>query len=321
MQWARLKAFLLETGAVRVEGEPVKDYLGRSTAGPGAGGPGSLFFSRGEGRVRLAIGRESPITLLHQGEGQVALQLGEEVVKGHLEKVALHCPRQAYVTISERCIFGCRYCMVPHQQGRVKTVEELEDRIRAVASTIDAIAITSGVADSVEKEEARTISLVRRVRPLGIPIGVSIYPQEETPERLHSEGVDEVKFNLETATDSLFKRMCPGLDRDLMWQVLDRSVELFGENRVFSNVIMGLGETDAELEECIRNLTDRGVIPVHRPLQPAADVADYSRPTAGRLLFFYEKEGRILTKAGLDPRKARTMCVACTGCDLVPGRN
>jgi biotin synthase-related radical SAM superfamily protein len=90
---------------------------------------------------------------------------------------------------------------------------------------------------------------------------------------------------------------------------------------VFSNVIMGLGETDAELEECIRNLTDRGVIPVLRPLQPAADVADYSRPTAGRLLFFYEKEGRILTKAGLDPRKARTMCVACTGCDLVPGRN
>ena len=64
-----------------------------------------------------------------------------------------------------------------------------------------------------------------------------------------------MKFNLEAATPGLFAKMCPGLDYDRLWQVLDRSVQVFGKNRVFSNVIVGLGETDAELETCIKKLT------------------------------------------------------------------
>ncbi len=155
---------------------------------------------------------------------------------------------------------------------------------------------------------------------MGIPIGVSIYPAQETPNRLYEAGVNEVKFNLETATDSLFREMCPGLDRNLIQEVLDRSVELFGKNHVFSNVIIGLGESDAQLEACMVDLARRGVIPVLRPLQPAAGVAGYPRPSADRLLHLYRSEEEILDRFGLDPRRARTMCVSCTGCDLAPGR-
>ncbi|MDD1678436.1 MAG: radical SAM protein [Methanomicrobiales archaeon] len=321
MEWVKLKAHLLENGSARVEGAPIDAYLGQSTAGPGAGGSGSAFFTRGEGRVRLSIQEDSPIVLLHRGEGVVTLAVDGETVEGTLEKVGLHCPRQAYVTINERCIHRCKYCMVPFQQGRMKTVEELEAHIRAIQNRIDAIAITSGVAANEGEEEKVTLSLVRRIRHLGIPIGVSIYPREETPGLLHVEGVEEVKFNLETATDHLFTRMCPGLDRDLIWRILDRSVTLFGENHVFSNVIIGLGETDSEMETCIEDLADRGVIPVLRPLQPAAAVAHYPRVSAGRLLSLCEREEAILKTAGLEPLEARTMCLACTGCDLTPGRD
>jgi len=321
MEWVNLKARLLEKGSARVEGASVAAYLGQSTAGPGAGGSGSVFFTRGERRVRLPIREESPVVLLHRGGGVVTLVIDGENVEGTLEKVGLHCPRQAYVTISEQCIHRCRYCMVPFQQGRMKTVGELEARIRTVQNRIDAIAITSGVAANEGEEEKVTLSLVRRIRNLGIPIGVSIYPREETPGLLHAEGVKEVKFNVETATDRLFTQMCPGLDRDPMWRILDRSVALFGENHVFSNVIIGLGETDSEMVTSIENLADRGVIPVLRPLQPAAAVAHYPRVSARRLLSLYGQEEDILKKAGLDPRKARTMCLACTGCDLTPGRD
>ncbi|MDD1675915.1 MAG: radical SAM protein, partial [Methanomicrobiales archaeon] len=75
------------------------------------------------------------------------------------------------------------------------------------------------------------------------------------------------------------------------------------------------------MEGCIEELAERGVIPILRPLQPAADVADYKRPSAKRLTYLCEREERILRRAGLDPRLARTMCLACTGCDLVPGRD
>ena len=155
----------------------------------------------------------------------------------------------------------------------------------------------------------------------GKPVGVSIYPARETPERLHELGVAEVKWNTEAATPELFARMCPGLDDGDIRDALDRSVEIFGEGAVYSNVIFGLGETDAELERCTNDLASSGVIPVLRPLNPSAELASVPRPTAERILRVCEMHGRALRNHGLDTRKARTMCTACTGCDLVPGRD
>lgn len=322
MEWVKLKAILVERGSVRVMGEPVgRKYIGYSTAGPSAGGSGSIFLKIGERRVRLSLSTTSPMSIIHEGEGRVTLSIDEKVVRGELEEVALHCPRQAYVTLSERCIYKCRYCAVPLQTGRVKTVDDLEDRILSVKDRIDAIAITSGVADTAEAEEKRTIALVRRVRPLDLPVGVSIYPTTKTAGKLYELGVSDVKFNVETATPALFDAMCPGLDRDHMQEVLDRSVELFGKNHVFSNVIVGLGETDEDLETCITDLCNRGIIPVLRPLNPVASLADWQRPAAARLLKLCRYEDLALKRAGLSTRMATTMCVACTGCDLVPGRD
>jgi len=322
MEWLKLKALLIERGSVRVTGEPVaKRYIGYATAGPGTGGQGSIFLKIGQRRVRLSLSTTSPLTIGHEGDGQVTLSIDEKVIKGELEDVALHCPRQAYVTLSERCIYSCRYCAVPLQKGRIKTVDELEDRVISVKNRIDGIAITSGVAESVESEERRTIALVRRLRPLDLPIGVSIYPTTKTAGKLYELGVSEVKFNTETATSALFGVMCPGLDWNSMQAALDQSVELFGKNHVFSNVIVGLGETDEDLERCITDLSNRGVIPVLRPLNPIASLADWQRPSAARLLELYRYEELALKRAGLSTRMATTMCIACTGCDLVPGKD
>jgi biotin synthase-related radical SAM superfamily protein len=193
--------------------------------------------------------------------------------------------------------------------------------VESVRHRIHAISITSGVQGSIKEEEAYVLDVVKHLTFFGLPIGVSIYPTEKTPDRLKELGVAEVKFNIEVATPELFAKMCPGLDYNLLWQVLDRSVQLFGKNRVFSNVIIGLGETDAEMESCIRKLTTRGVIPVLRPLKPVADLVGTPRPTAERLDHLFTVHGQALEAAGLDARRARTMCTNCAGCDLVPGRD
>jgi len=193
--------------------------------------------------------------------------------------------------------------------------------VESVRDSIHAISITSGVLTSVEEEETYVLEVVKHLTSYNLPIGVSIYPAAGTPDRLKELGVVEVKFNLEAATPELFFRMCPGLDYGLIWQVLDRSVRVFGRNRVFSNVIVGLGETDAELETCINTLTSMGVIPVLRPLTPVAGLAGMGRPTAERLKKIFAIHTRALAEAGLDPRLAMTMCTNCTGCDLVPGRD
>jgi biotin synthase-related radical SAM superfamily protein len=321
MNWTELKAALLEQGTARVSGAPIDSFLERSRAGPGAGGPGSVFFAAGDRRVRLAISPDSPVVIVHKGGGRAELHLGDETFTGRLEHIGLHCPRQAYITVSEGCIFACRYCPVPAQRQHVKTPREVTTLIEGVFDRIDAISITSGVVGSVEEDEERVLAVLDAVRRFDLPIGVSIYPGEGTPRRLFDRGVAEVKFNLETATPALFTRMCPGLDRDVIWDALSASVPLFGKNHVFSNVILGLGETDEEMRACIDKLAAAGIIPVIRPLTPAAGLADRTRPGQKRLLELCSVHEKLLKEHGLDTLAALTMCTACTGCDLVPGRD
>jgi biotin synthase-related radical SAM superfamily protein len=317
-----LKADLLSVGTARLAGEPAGNFVARSAAGPGAGGQGSVFFSLEGRRVRLSLESESPVLITHTGEGRAVLEYRGREVRGRLEQVALHCPRQAYLTVSSGCIFSCRYCGVPGKPLERKSITEIVDLVRQVADRVDAISLTSGVVRSVEEEEQYIYKVIRELRKqFSLPIGVSIYPTERTPERLHALGVTEVKFNVETATDSLFKEMCPGLSQDAIWKALFQSVPLFGKNHVFSNIIIGLGETDEEAASCIRRLAGMGVIPVVRPLTPAAACSHLSRPSRERLLALFRVHSDALRDAGLDPREAVSMCAACTGCDLVPGRD
>jgi biotin synthase-related radical SAM superfamily protein len=321
MQWEELKARLLEAGSARLSGEPAEDYIAKSTAGPGAGGKGSVFFAMGSHRVKFAINPASPIEIAHRGGGVADLYFGDRQIPGRLLQPGLHCPDQAFITVTEGCIFSCRYCSVPRLPARRKTIDEIMDLVESVRHRVSAISLTSGVLGSIKEEEAYVCEVIDHLKFFGLPIGVSIYPTDQTPDKLHTLGVAEVKFNIEAATPELFAEMCPGLDYDLLWQVLDRSVELFGKGRVFSNVIIGLGETDAEMEACINRLTSHGVIPVLRPLNPVAGCAGRPRPSAERLRHLFALHREALARAGLDTTGALTMCTTCAGCDLVPGRD
>lgn len=321
MNWTGLKAALLAEGTARLTGVPV-DTGKPSHAGPGAGGRGSVFFSPGgDRRIRLSVDDESPVELEHLGGLEAVLRYGGVEYPGRIEPAGLHCPRQAYITVSESCIFSCLYCNVPLQEKRVKTPAEVAAMIEGVAGTVDCISITSGVTGSPREEEERVSAVIREVKRFGLPIGVSIYPVEGTAGRLCELGVAEVKFNLETATGELFAVMCPGHDRDGIIAALRDSVPLFGKNHVFTNIILGLGETPEEMKECIRKLCEAGIIPVIRPLTPKAGVSGYSRPPADLLIGIFEFLKDELAKNGLEPCEALTMCPACTGCDMTPGRD
>jgi len=321
MQWKELKARLLAAGSVRISGEPADQFIARSAAGPGAGGSGAVFFAMGGHRAKLALNPTSTIEIAHRGNGVADLYFEGQLIAGRLLEPGFHCPDQAFITVTGSCIFGCRFCSVPKIAGRRKSIEEIDGMVESVRHRIHAISITSGVRTSIEEEEAYVLEVVRHLARFNLPVGVSIYPTEKTPDLLKELGVAEVKFNLEAATPALFKTMCPGLDYDRIWQVLVRSVGLFGKNRVFSNVIIGLGETDEELEACIRKMTTLGVIPVLRPLNPVAGLAGMPRPSAERLGRAFSAHSRALKDAGLDATLALTMCTNCAGCDLVPGRD
>ena len=317
------KASLIAVGTVRLE-EP-RPGERTSTAGPGAGGQ-SIFFQSGPHMVRLSVTADSPLRLESCPDGAAIVQDGREVARGRLLKPLLHCPGQAYITVSERCTYDCKFCAVPRLKGGIKSRETVLQMVEEAAARGDmqAISLTSGVEISPELEGEKVAAMVRELCRLGVPIGVSICPFPGVNQILKSAGADEVKYNLECADRELFPRICPGISFQEIMDALQEAVGIFGKNRVFTNIIVGLGESDECLRKSIDELTGMGVIPVLRAVYPhplrRGDLAMH-RPSAQRLLSLARCLKGSLDKNGLDGGAALTGCYRCTGCDLTPGRD
>jgi biotin synthase-related radical SAM superfamily protein len=318
-----LKAFLISIGSASVDLSLIPRARG-STAGPGAG-TGSVFFRSGGKRIRLSIKKDSPLLILKAEEkGKVLLFYdGKEIAQGKLEPALAHCPEQAFITLCEKCVFDCKYCPVPKLQGHVKTKEEVLVIVNEVFKTgeLKAISLTSGVETTIEGEVERVLEVLPALRKYNVPIGVSVYPTENCSKKFYEAGVSEVKYNVETMDEEIFKKVCGDLSLDYILDRLKDAVEIFGKNRVFSNFIIGLGENDKTVQAGIDTLAKIGVIPILRPVNPhPLRVGDcyMERPSPERILKLAKIEAEILEKYGLKPELAETMCIKCTGCDLVP---
>lgn len=325
---AETKALLVSIGSARID-ESLLREAARTTipsAGPGAGLE-SFFIKSGSRRVRLSVNRKSPLRVIEYCSGVAVVRDGKPVVAGELEPALSHCPEQAYITISGRSIYDCKFCPVPVLQGEIKSLEKILHLTEEAEKTgrLQAISLTSGVAESPEQESMKAVEAVKALRArYDLPIGVSIYPTVTSSEDLWQAGATEVKYNVETMDPEIFRRCCPGLSLSFIFESLQKAVEIFGRNRVSSNFILGLGESDDCVLSGVDLLADMGVIPVLRPISPhplrKAEI-DVVRPKAERLLKLARKTREILDEHGLRADLAETMCLPCTGCDITPHRD
>ncbi|MDR0767028.1 MAG: radical SAM protein [Methanosarcinales archaeon] len=325
---AEIKAFLLSIGTADVEDENMVMPTLKSTAGPSAGSAGSVFIASGGKRVRLNLDKKSPIKIRKTAEAdEIAVYYSEKlIVTGMIEPALAHCPEQAYINLSEKCIFDCKYCSVPILQGRTKTKEETLEIIQNAfdKGNVKAISITSGVENTPEGELERVLNLMPELKKYNVPVGISIYAAPGGARKLKEAGASEVKYNIEVADSEIFKKVCPGLSQANVFIELEDAVHFFGRGKVFSNVIVGLGETDENVEQVIEKLAEIGVIACIRPIYENAlrkGECDMERPSEARLLKLYEMQKRISKKYDLHPEKAETMCSLCSGCDMVPGKD
>lgn len=316
------KAQLISAGSVNMDPSLIH-WLTIPTAGPGAGNV-AFFFSSGGHRVRLAVKKESPLQAEMENGELVIRKNGAEVARGTIEEELIHCPEQAFITMCEKCVFDCRFCPVPKLKGKVKTMDEMLGMIANANSTgkMHAISITSGVEISAEDEVDRAEELIRRLRETySVPIGVSVYPTKDSTLRLKNAGADELKYNVETMDRPLHEKLCPDQDLEFILESLKQGVEIFGRNKVCSNFIIGLGESDESAKKGIEELVSIGVVPILRaaarhPLREGEVTID--RPSAERLLMLNRFLRKELDEHGLRADTFRTMCLPCTGCDINP---
>lgn len=223
------KAQLISIGSVNMDPSLIH-RLTIPTAGPGAGNV-AFFFNSGGHRVRLAVKKESPLEAKMEGEDLVITKDGVEIARGSIEEELIHCPDQAFVTMCEQCIYDCKFCPVPKLSGKVKSMDQMLKMISDAHETgrMKAISLTSGVELSAEKEVDRAVELIRRLREkYNVPIGVSVYPTEDSTSRLKEAGADELKYNVETMDRKLHAQLCPDQDLEFLLASLREGVEVFG---------------------------------------------------------------------------------------------
>ena len=155
--------------------------------------------------------------------------------------------------------------------------------VESVRHRVNALSLTSGVLGSIDEEEAYVCEVIDHLRFFELPMGVSIYPTEQTPDKLHALGVDEVKFNIEAATRELFAEMSPALTMISSGGSLTVQWISSGEAWVFLMSLWGLvrpmqrwrpvstGSHPTALYQCLRRLTRWQGVPADPAVRRTAE--------------------------------------------------
>jgi len=343
-----LKAELIAAGRLSVPRELLAGYrLSRSTAGPGAGGASIALGWTGpdgrEHRLKLAVSRDgdAPLRLAKRPDGALEVLRRDGTVAlavVRLLPIAMHAPDHCFINLEGDCVYDCAFCTATRPgsgegRGAPRSPQRWVELI--VAShrrrPFDGVAITSvDTADheALMRNYEAVISGVVGALP-GVVLGVEPPARSaEDIERLHRAGATELKINIQTPDVDILARVCPGWDLERQCALLREGVRVFGRGRVTSNVIIGLGEADADVMRALDRLAAAGVVPTLRVLR----VSDLNRgklesalgrplePVApARHVRLARALGEALAHHGLSARAFRTMCHSCMGCDLEPG--
>jgi biotin synthase-related radical SAM superfamily protein len=331
------KALLLEAGTIHLLSPNLSSLAERPSAGPDAGLKGFYLGFEGH-RVRMTIAQDPDDTpfQLKRGEDGYSIMRGESTFLTNVtvETPFLHSPNQAFINLASPCIFNCKFCATP--KLNIKFILSPSKVLKLIRSAmrrgvVEGIALTSGVVGSEKKTIKLMVDAVRLIRvELGhqIPVGVEPYVTGKSSiDELYSVGVDEMKVNVESFDREIIKAVCPDIDYAKVLSALEYSVDVFGKNRVCSNVLIGLGESNDNVLNGLKWMAERGAVANLRPLlinplrrQDLADATQgrAARPSAARMLKLAFSHKSILEEWGLNTSMFKTMCHKCAGCEITP---
>ncbi len=158
----------------------------------------------------------------------------------------------------------------------------------------------------------------------GLPVEVQFEPPRDLAvlDEVAGLGIDAVGIHVETFDPAVLARVAPGKARtgiETYFRTWERAVELFGEGRVSTYVILGMGE-DPELTvaQC-RRAIDMGVYPFVVPLRPVAGslMEDVPAPPAQYTERIYRRVAGYLAERGLGADTAVAGCARCQACSAL----
>jgi biotin synthase len=206
-----------------------------------------------------------------------ALCLGLE--KGRfMPKSECHC-LNLLLTYGSGCTASCSYCGLSKNRQeessktfiRVKwpvySLQEIIDRVRTGKHPFKRVCISMITQGRAVEDTCLLIRQVREDTPL--PVSVLIAPtvmkRKQDLSRFKAVGADRVGVAIDAATEELFvQHRGAGVSGphhwDHFWNTLEDAVEIFGPYQVGIHLIVGLGETEAEIVKVIAKAHRMGAL-------------------------------------------------------------
>ena len=200
-----------------------------------------------------------------------------------------------FMIMGDKCTRRCPFCDVGH--GRPDPLDPNEPA--TLARTIAAMRLSYVVITSVDRDDLRDggaghfAECVREVRALSPKTQIEILTpdfrgrMERALEALKAAPPDVMNHNLETVP-RLYKEARPGADYEFSLNLLKRFKETHPEVPTKSGLMVGLGETDEEILQVMRDLRAHGVtmLTIGQYLMPSGDhlpVRRYVHPDTFRM--------------------------------------
>ncbi|HEY0847508.1 MAG TPA: lipoyl synthase [Noviherbaspirillum sp.] len=185
-----------------------------------------------------------------------------------------------FMIMGDKCTRRCPFCDVGH--GRPDPLDPNEPA--TLAKTIAAMKLSYVVITSVDRDDLRDggaghfADCIRDVRALSPKTRIEILTpdfrgrMDRALEALKAAPPDVMNHNLETVP-RLYKEARPGADYEFSLTLLKRFKEVHPDVPTKSGLMVGLGETDEEILQVMRDLRAHGVtmLTIGQYLMPSGD--------------------------------------------------
>jgi len=171
-----------------------------------------------------------------------------------------------FMIMGDKCTRRCPFCDVGHGRPDPLDAEEPHN----LAATIAALKLKYVVITSVDRDDLRDggaghfVECIRQVRAQSPQTRIEILTPdfrgrvERALEILAQAPPDVMNHNLETVP-RLYKQARPGSDYHVSLQLLQRFKQMFPRVPTKSGLMVGLGETDEEIVDVMRDMRAHGV--------------------------------------------------------------
>lgn len=286
-------------------------------------------------RIRMTTSLNSNYVLIYKDSKFSIMKDGKTLLEDVcLEEPIVHAPEQLYMSLYQYCKVGCKFCPLSISKDRVHfSLDTIYSDIdESINKKITSMGITTSVPynlslSDLEDEILFVVEKVRQRLPK-IPIGVSTKcPTRRFLERLKKAGVSEVRLNLEVFNEELAKKIMPNKSINEIKESLLVAVQVFGRGKVSSNFIVGIGESNTDIENGIKWCCSNGIIPTIYPYDPIDltieldEKLDFHKPSSKRLIQLAKIHKKYLIENNLFSESLKTMCPACAASHIFPVRD